>query len=204
MQSSAILKQRLTTDWAVVHYRHHVPKVQRVPGILRRSQAMKARLVSTQYYYKTSVISTDRSMFKLAPTSERSKGFLVTDGTNFWIAPAVDFVCKWAEAEAPWLVEEEVARKAQEERDAKAKREQDAYTYAQRRAIERRTGAEDSIRALAGADFLESTRISIGASVSYDPERDRYAPVVDGSIQLPLRAFERIIEKYNELLDEVR
>jgi hypothetical protein len=204
MQASVILKQRLTTEWAVTHPRHHVPKAYRVVGVLPRSLASKVTLVSTKYYRKTSVITDNRSLFVLAESSERSKGFLVTDGNLFWVAPAIDFVAKWSEAEKPWLVAEEAARVKQEAANARRQREQDASTYAYTKSQARDQGARDSIKALLGEDTLSASRVQVGYDVEYHAETDRFIPRITGTVSLPLQAFERLIEKYNELLDEVR
>lgn len=204
MQASVILKQRLTTEWAVTHPRHHVPKAYRVIGVLPRSMASKVTLVSTKYYRKTAVITDNRSLFVLAETSERSKGFLVTDGNLFWVAPAIDFVDKWAEVEKPWLIAEEADRIKKEAAETRRKRELDAQTYAYSKAQLRDQGARDSIKALLGEDALASSRVRVGYDVDYDAERDRFIPKITGDITIPLQAFERLIEKYNEMLDEVR
>lgn len=205
MQSSAILKHRLSTEWAVTHFHHHVRKEDRVPGRLRRNQAQKARLVSTKYYYKTAVVAMDRNAFKPAPTSERSKGFLVVnDEGRYWVAPAIDFVSVWSEAEKYWLEEERIQREAQELSAARQKRQGEAYAYGARRATERREGAESSIRALLGGEAAERARITTAHEVRYSEENDSFRPVVTGMVTLMLSDWERMMELINELRDEAR
>lgn len=204
MQSSQILKQRLTTEWAVTDPHRHVPKSSRVVGILNRSQARKATLVSTKYYYKSGRVVDDRSYFQLAPTSERSKGFLVTDGNVYWVAPAIDFVSKWAEAEKPWLEAEAAAKALQEAQEKRYERTREAQRYAQQKAQQRADGARDSIKAVLGEKALNDAHVNTSYEVDYDEQKDVVRPRVYGSVMVTLADWERLMEKLSDALDAGR
>jgi hypothetical protein len=215
MQASAILKKPLTTEWAIVHYRSHVRKDQRTPQLFQRNWAAKVTLASTQYYRKSSLIRDTRSAFTPADTAERSKGFLVTNGTLFWVTPAVDFIAPWGELEPIWeereaeaerkrIQREQEAAIAAKEQEKRRQRQSEAMAFGNQRATARRTGTLDSIEALLGKDALARSYVVTHHDISWNEDYSKMRVKIDGTVQLSLQDFERLVEKYNEALDEAR
>lgn len=204
MQASVILKKRLSTEWAVVNYRTHVPVKHRTPEQVLRSQIKKVRLQSYEYYRKSSAIRADHTEFDRAPAGSREgKGFLVSDGDHFWVAPSSDFISEFKVCEDIWTAREQAEATAAALRQARQERERTAQQRMYQVATERTQATRSSILAILGRDAADEASFNINGRTKTEDD-GRITGYVDGYVSLPIRHFERLIEKYNEALDEAR
>jgi len=199
MKSADILKDP-TIEWAVVNPSRSAPRSDRKANDVPREKTLRVKLYDTRYYHKASYIRPeyDPLYHSLAPSTERSKGFLVKDSTsgNMYILSASEFLGAWDVCVDEW--------------DAKAlKKELEAAEASRRSAI--RAEQDATIRATIPtieANLKSSTAKILGPDVRvtaylshegvWDTDFTKYTPKIVGNVTLTVADYQRLLEKLYE------
>lgn len=217
MQASTILRKPLSTEWAVTAPRSYASKKDRRPETIPRRNTRKIKLVSTKYYRRSGMVRNDTAYFEEAPTDDRRKGFLVYDEREgqFWVAPSVDFIGIYEDCDNVWSVEEQRLREIAEKREAEQRayeqqmaarnaREAKAREVGVRLVAHREKSIPETLNAILGEDTSGGRYNDISYRLDWDDEKDQLKVNLTGWVRIPVRDFERLIEKYNDALDAAR
>jgi len=189
-------KDNAGIEWAVISRNGWASKEQKSSGRVDRRHCVKVTVVDTKKYNKTHHVQTVNSpaFFVEAPKGERSTGFLVTDGSAFWVVASSNFIDSWARMEGFWAIAEgqEAERQAQRERRAGKEAKVTATLYADKEAL------TDSIRksteSLLGSTY--SLKVYISPQIMWVD--DTPTGVLNGEVTLSVGDYQRLLEKLYE------
>jgi hypothetical protein len=205
MQSKEIIKQGTSTEWAVVVRTNYVSRTAVQNKQVQRHYTEKVRLANLDTYEATNHVDTDPNAYQFVKTtSDRTKRFLVTDGTSYRVVDAKEFIDLYSFMDEAWKKSE--AQQAEQQRLNQQKqvvREQ-AVTQAEvnRQALE--DSVKDNIKVLLGHSGLirVETHLRVdGEWAQGANDQLRYDTKVVGTVTFPYQEFLRLVEKFNELQD---
>jgi hypothetical protein len=209
MKTADIQKLPTTTEFAVTRGRYRASDMN--PRRLGRTDAQKVTLVNFNKYNETSRLggSATDPYFTIAPAGERTYGFLVTNGTDYWVAKPVSFLDTYAECDKVWSVAE--AQRALQQSENLRRDEAEALVMPQHRlAVEvMEDTTKEAIKRLLGADVLQTSSIDARAYTNWvtdetSPTGDRLAPYISGHVRIQFDAFQRLLAHIEELEEELR
>jgi hypothetical protein len=205
MQSKDILKSNTpTTTWAVTKG-GWVSKSDKSSGKVSKRYCTPVTIIDPEnQYYVTQVYSatSDQREWAVAPSSERTKGFLVEDGAqNRWVVKSADFIGLWADKEKEWSAQESEAEKVEQERQRRHKLQsgEDARIKAVNESIER-----DLTRSL--SDLLTGARgimVSLGVEGIWNEDYTAYQAKTSGRVTIDVKDFQRLLEAVYEAREAV-
>lgn len=215
MQSKDILKSNATgVRWAVTKS-GWVSKSDKASGKVDRRYCTPVVIVDPANQYNVAqgyVLGSDGNYLRdssgdlvrewtIAPTGERSKGFLVEDGGgNRWVVKSSDFIGLWDDKEKEWSVAEQENEKAEQERARRQALQtgEDARIKAVNEAIE-----HDIVRSL--ADLLEGApvTVSLGVEGKWNDDYTTYRATTTGRVTINVDDFQRLLEAVYEAREAV-
>jgi hypothetical protein len=207
MQSKDILRNNTaTTTWAIANSWMSKEAKSDPARLTSRSQCAEVRLVDTaNFYYLRQIHNHDTGLaeWKVAPTAERTKGWLVervSDG-NRWVIKSADILGIWAELDGAWTAQESSRANAQaeEERRNTLRRGEDARVIANNERIE--VSLASSLKALLG----EATAVSVNLGVEgkWNDTFTEYRAKTSGRVTVDVRDFQRLLEAVYEAREAV-
>ena len=137
----------------------------------------------------------------VAPSGERSKGFLVEDGAgNRWVVKSSDFVGLWSDKEKEWSAKEQENEKEEQERARRQALQtgEDARIRAVNESIEK-----DIVRSL--TDLLEGAPVSVSLGVEgkWNDDYTSYRATTSGRVTINVDDFQRLLEAVYEAREGV-
>jgi len=209
MKTIDIQKLPLGTKFAVTRGRYKASDMN--PRKISRSDAHAVTLVNLNKYNETNRTSNSATdqYFTLAPAGERQYGFLVTNGTDYWVAKPVSFLDTYAEADVVWSERESYQAKARAE--SLRRDEAEALVMPQHRLAVQvmEDTTKQAIQRLLGADALQTSSVDARAYTNWvtdeaSPTGDRLVPYISGTVRIQFDAFQRLLAHIEELEDELR
>lgn len=190
-------------NWAVANPFAHVYRNYKTMEKMRRRDALKVQLVSTEMYeYRWSRNETDAASFSLAPEGCRDKAFLVTDGTNFYTLKSGEFVGDWDVLEARWLEEEAAQRESAAAEQIAAEKREKVLATSRVRAVDLAMSLERNVRSLLGEEAVKDNATRIYVSGDAEKREDgNYDEALTGYVTLSVQQFQRLLEKVYEAQD---
>jgi Na+(H+)/acetate symporter ActP len=210
MQTKDIIKQPLTTEWAVASRNSYVRKQAIVNKQVQRHQTNKVTLVNYNTYGETSTVSADPTDARFyTTTSDRTKRFLVKyedihTGTVYFVVPATSFIAVYSELESDWATSEVRQAQAQAEKETKDALRVQAYGQALVRKEALEASISDNIKALLGHSGWMGSRADLNIDGDFVTEDDgalKYETRIEGSVVIKYDQFMRLVEKFNQLQD---
>lgn len=206
MKTADIL-QNPTIEYAVLHpqYTRVALKDRTLPRLSRHSLT-KVTMVNTKRYNPSQYARQDASVFMEAPAGAKTYGFLMTDGSEYFVAKPADFITPYAEADAYWT-----EREAERARMDAIVQRRDAVVEtilpAKRVAVQQSL-AQTKVRLnqLVGGDagFSESVYVSpVWVKDETVPEGERLTIDVSGDVRIKWSTLQRLLQTINELEEEL-
>ena len=189
-------KDNAGIEWAVMSRNGWASKEQKSAGKVDRKHCVKVTLVDTKKYNKTHHVQqvNSSSFFVEAPKGERSTGFLVTDGSVFWVCPSADFIDSWQRMEGFWAIAEKVEAERQAQCDRRAGKEAKvtATLYADKAVL------TDNVRKSTEAILGSTSSLKIYISPQIMWVNDTPTGVLNGEVTLSVGDYQRLLEKLYE------
>jgi hypothetical protein len=191
-------------EYAVIPSWQYSSRDKKDPTRVRRTEVMKAKLVSLQKYeYKVyRAYQPDDSGFVKAKQGERAVGYLVVGHENnqdfYWLARPQDIVAMWATLEPRWQEEERLEREAQARHEAEMKQRQEQQRIAEANRERMEKSVREALSGVLGNRVTEST-------VQFDTRNIRVNNDYKllNVVQIELSLIEILIEKVLEAKDMV-
>lgn len=203
MLTKDIISKPLTTEWAVVGRTTSIGKYDKsdIANRVKRYQTDKVRLVSTATYEETRWISQDPKDVRFTTTTtDRTKRLMVTNGIEFWVIPAGDFLGVYADLEPAWAQAEAIHAQREAQRAQRDSIREQAVAQATVSAENIKQSILDSIKQVLGYQGL-STLVDIRVKGDWADNETRYETEVGGNVTMTYQQFQRLIEKVAELQD---
>lgn len=205
MQTKDIIRQPLTTEWAIVDPFSHVHKSYRNVNDLPEHSTIIGKLVSYNTYRASNHSHTDANHPSFIPDStDKTKRFLVkyqdNAGTDIYrIFEAKDIIATKSEVEAGWAVK----RVQQAEANARKQREQAEHdrlrqqAEASEQAVQQ--AVDENILALFGPVAKESIQaywIRSNIKLTTLPDGQVKGKIeMSGEVRIPVEEFLRLAER---------
>lgn len=201
MKATDITKQATGTKWAVVSRTAWVRKENKASGKVARNQCDQVIIVGSGMYKRTHYISTinDPDAFKVAPTAERSKGFLTYDGAVYRVVPSSDFIGLWSEKELVWSVQEQEEANRVKQNQSKALIREEAEATLKNSIPD----IEENLRLAVTKLLVNPKGFEVRAMVNGDWNEDstQYSAYLAGNVTMTISDFQRLLEKIYEAQD---
>jgi hypothetical protein len=207
MQSKDIIRLNgATTTWAIANSWMSKEAKSDPARLTSRGQCAEVRIVDTaNFYYLRQIHNHDTGVaeWKVAPTAERSKGWLierVEDGTR-WVVKSNDILAPWADLDAVWLKQEasRADEQAEQERRNALRRAEDLRVSAINDRLE--ASLPTALQRLLG----EATPVVVSLNVdgTWNDDYSQYRAKTGGRVTIDVRDFQRLLEAVYEAREAV-
>lgn len=198
MQSKEIINGGTTSVWAVVHPHYRSSKSNTSASTADQSSTSKVWLVNTDRYELTNTIAVLDTVFRTASADNRNYGYLVTNGTQFFVVKPARFIALYTALELRWAEEREWIAKREAQGVARAQLRAGKYEVARENLTNLERSIEASVRRLCGTKALENyyslyTTLRDDYITNPDGSED-YRAVPSGYVRLDLEAFSTLLE----------
>jgi hypothetical protein len=189
-------KDNAGLEWAVMSPNGWATKEQKSKGNVDRKQCSKVALVDTAKYASTHHVQPINSsaFFVLAPKGERASGFLVTNGSDFWVISSNEFIAPWKQMEPKWIAKEAI----QAEEEAQKARRKDAEENLTATLIADKQALTASIRKATGGILGLHAQARIYLAVGITWQEDTPTGSITGDVTLSVGDYQRLLEKLFE------
>ena len=198
-------------SWAIANPNYNYSANLIRQGRINRGAVIKVKLVDTDYYDLDGVWNWRDfpDNFKKAPAGQKgNKGFLVVaeDSSKYLVVGAKQFIDIYGELEARWAVQE---RAEEEERTRQARLQATREAALSTARANAESVNENAMKSLTSVlkTLDPATRVNVRADGEWGRKEDgsqdetKYVARVTGYVELSIRDFQRLMEKYYEAQD---
>jgi hypothetical protein len=204
MKTSQIIAKSIDTKWVVPRYGENAPNPKHfINGYPRQSSDLAtARLVNGVKHKITGSYSDQypSHRFEELEINAKAFGFLVTDGTMYWVVKPANFYGTLEEIEPQWVEQDQIIKA----REAKQKADNAWNDQIRKDGRERAETSKQflikKIGSLMGSDFASMITIYTSTDDTYNEDHSRITrSLPKGSVSMSMDDLQCFVEKIAEI-----